>query len=135
MQLFRAARQGARNGSVHRSLWHGMVRGGSGNGETTESHPPINVKPERPRSQPQVPNLHALFIRKCGPKFSVLDRSSTSIGKAGLAQILVQQDCFGNLAHRFAALAALALHGAVGPLFVERKIALQHSFGAFDKFS
>ena len=51
------------------------------------------------------------------------------------AEIFGQQDGFGDVLHGHAALAAFALHAAIGLLFRKLKVVLEEAFGAVDELA
>jgi len=57
------------------------------------------------------------------------------LGLRVAADVVAQDDRFGNFFHGAALLAALALDGQVGLLFVQSKISLQDAFRALDYFA
>ena len=61
--------------------------------------------------------------------------SFASIGSRVAPQFIGEDDRFGHLPHGFTGLPALPLQGEIGLLFIQRKVALQNSFRAFDDLS
>lgn len=99
--------------------WHGMVQGKQEKGDSRVS--PLHSSYVKLRG-----DTRALFVAllALGSRRRVVVCNLTCCRPAAFAQIVVQQNRFGNFTHRFTALSTLALHRLVGSLLVESKVAL-----------